>query len=108
MKMRPFILAVAVTAAGLSTFTAVGPAVAAEAGVVISYDDLNLGSAAGRAVLDRRIERAATRICGFALPVELDLAAEVNSCREGTIAAARSQLRAGEQTASVRVVRAAN
>lgn len=109
MQFRPFILAVAAVAAGLSTFTAVGPAIAAENGVLVAYEDLNLGSAAGRAALDARIERAASRVCGTAFINELDIAAGVDACRDDTIAAARRQLRAGgERYTALRVVRAAN
>ena len=114
MKFRPFILAAAVAAAGLSTFTAVGPAMASDAGVAVQHDDLNLTSAAGRATLDRRINRAARRVCGTALTIELDLAAEVNSCRADVIAAARPQRDAlvnGIEVAVLRVnrsVRSAN
>lgn len=111
MQFRPLILAVAGLAAGLSTFTAVHPAIAAEAGVTVSYEDLNLGSAAGRAVLDARIERAARQICGTAFINELDFAAGVEACRRDVVAGARQQREAavgGRSYASLRVVRAAN
>lgn len=114
MQFRPFILAAAVAAAGLSTFTAVGPALAADGGVAVQHDDLNLSSAAGRAVLDGRIDRAARRVCGIALPVELDIASEINACRADVIAAARAQrdaLLGGRSYAELRIsrtVRAAN
>ena len=110
MQIRPFILAVAAAAAGLSTFTAISPALAAESGVLVQYEDLNLASAAGRAALEARLDRAASQVCGTAFINELDIAAGVNACREDSIAVAREQLRAvaGERTASLRVVRAAN
>ena len=114
MQVRPFILAAAVAAAGLSTFTAIGPAMASESGVSVQHADLNLASAAGRAALDRRIERAARRVCGTALPIELDLAAEVDACRADVLAEAHAQRDAilgGIELAELRVrrsVRSAN
>jgi UrcA family protein len=110
MQFRPFMLAVAAAAAGLATFSAVSPAIASEAGVRVAYADLNLESAAGRAVLERRLDRAARSVCGTALHIELHIAAGVEACRADTIAAARQQLgaAAGEQYAALRVVRAAN
>ena len=108
MQVRPFILAAAVAAAGLSTLTAVGPAVAGETGVAVQHDDLNLASAAGRAALDRRIDRAARQVCGTALTIELELAAEVDACRSDVIASARAQrdaLVGGREFAELRVAR---
>ena len=108
MQFRPFILAAAVAAAGLSTFTAVGPAIAAEPGVAVQHSDLNLSSEAGRAALNRRIERAALQVCGTALTIELDLAAEVNACRTDFIAEARAQrdaLVGGIEVGEIRVAR---
>ena len=111
MSPRPFLFAVAAVAVALGTTAAtVSPVYAAESGVVVQYDDLNLGSAAGRAVLEARIDRAASRVCGTYNILELDIAAGVNACREDAIAAARAQLRStsGERHAALRVVRAAN
>lgn len=108
MQFRPLILAAAVAAAGLSTFTAVGPAIASDAGVAVQHDDLNLASASGRATLDRRIDRAARRVCGTALTVELELAGEVNACRADVLASARAQrdaLVGGIEVAEIRVAR---
>lgn len=105
---RRFLFAVAAVAVALGTTAAtVDPAFAAESGILVQYEDLNLGSAAGRAVLDARIERAASRLCGTAYFTELDIAAGVDSCRESTVAAAREQLRGGSY-AALRMVRAAN
>jgi UrcA family protein len=92
MQVRPFILAAAVVAAGLSTLTAVSPAMALESGVAVAHDDLNLRSEAGRAALDRRIERAARSVCGTALNVELDIAANIADCRADVLASARRQV----------------
>jgi UrcA family protein len=91
MQFRPFILAAAVLAAGLTTLTATAPAFASESSVTVAHGDLNLNSAAGRAVLDARIERAARQICGTAFINELDIAAGVAACRRDVIAAARAQ-----------------
>ena len=109
MSPRPFLFAVAAAAVALGTTAAtVSPAFAAERGVLVQYEDLNLDSAAGRAVLDRRLDRASARVCGTAFINELDIAAGVNACRAATIAAAREQLSGARSYASVRVVRAAN
>ena len=111
MSPRPFLFAVAAVAVALGTTAAtVSPAYATESGVLVSYEDLNLNSAAGRAALEARINRAATRVCGTANILELDIAAGVNACREDAIAAAREQLRSasGERHAALSVVRAAN
>lgn len=108
MQVRPLILAAAVAAAGLSTFTAVAPALASEAGVPVQHADLNLASAAGRAALDRRIDRAARQVCGTALTIELELAGEVNACRADVMANARAQrdaLVGGIEVAELRVAR---
>jgi UrcA family protein len=109
MSPRPFLFAVAAVAAAVgATSATVGPAFAADGRVLVQYEDLNLESAAGRAVLERRLDRAARSVCGTANIVELDIAAGVNACREGTIAAARQQLRSAETYAALRAVRAAN
>jgi UrcA family protein len=108
MQVRPFILAAAVAAAGLSTFTAVGPALASGGGIAVQHDDLNLSSPTGRAVLDRRIDRAARQVCGTALTIELELAGDVNACRAEVVGAARAQrdaLIAGDRYAELRVHR---
>ena len=109
MSPRPFLFAVAAVAVALGVTSAtVSPAFAAGRSVLVHYQDLNLDSAAGRAVLDRRLERAARAVCGTAPIVELDSAAEVDACREETIAAARRQLRSRETYAALRPVRAAS
>ena len=57
--------------------------------VRVSYADLNLASAQGRAQLDRRIAGAARSICGSFFPADLEMAALVQNCREDAIASAR-------------------
>jgi UrcA family protein len=110
MSPRPFLFAVAAAAVALGATTAtVSPAFAAPNQILVQHEDLNLGSAAGRAVLEARIDRAASIVCGTALNIELDIAAEVAACRGAAIAAARQQMRAAsEDYAALRVVRAAN
>lgn len=108
MQVRPFILAAAVVAAGLSTLTAVSPAMASDGSVAVQHDDLNLRSPSGRAALDRRIERAARSVCGTALTIELDLAANIADCRESVLASARQQVEAlvsGTDLAELRLSR---
>ncbi len=57
--------------AGLSLSGALAPANAAEAPAArvqtVSYADLNLGNAAGRAALDQRIKAAAETVCATGL-----------------------------------------
>ena len=112
MSPRPFLFAVAAVAVALGTTAAtVSPSFAAESGVVIEHADLNLANAAGRAVLDARIERAARLVCGTAFINELDIAAGVEACSRDVIASARRQRDAilgGGSYASLRLVRAAN
>lgn len=54
--------------ATLAIFAAAGLALSATAAqaetVRVSYDDLNLESAAGQAALDQRIDKAAREVCG--------------------------------------------
>lgn len=49
MQFRPFILALAALAAGVSTFTAVSPALASEQSVAAGHGDRDRSSEAGRA-----------------------------------------------------------
>ena len=93
MSLRSIALA-ATACAALASLTA--PAAASEITVQpdtvtvrVSYADLNLASAAGRARLDRRIAGAARSICGNFFPAELEMAALVQTCREDAIASAR-------------------
>ncbi len=57
--------------------------------VRVSYADLNLATAQGRAQLDRRIAGAARSICGNFFPADLEMAALVKDCREDAIGSAR-------------------
>ncbi|HEX8644158.1 MAG TPA: hypothetical protein VF702_09625 [Allosphingosinicella sp.] len=49
MKIRPFMLAAALVAAGLTTLAGISPALASAATVAVEHSDLNLDSASGRA-----------------------------------------------------------
>ena len=120
MFVRPSILAAAILVAGIVDFTvAAAPTLAmAPASVAVGYADLNLSSAAGREILDRRIANAAERLCGYAHPLELGWTAAVEACRAETIAATEPQRNAalgrsgtveiGQADQIVRVNRAAN
>jgi len=55
--------AAAALALGLSAATVSAPAFAEE--VTVSYKDLNLASADGQKTLDRRISKAAKKVCGY-------------------------------------------
>ena len=98
MSLRTLAFALAATASAavttLSVFTV--PALAAEIIVApetvtahVSYADLNLATAEGRAQLDRRIAGAARGICGAYFPADLRMAALVQDCRADAIASAR-------------------
>lgn len=56
----------------LATIAALGLAatstVATAESVLVPYEDLNLSSQAGQKVLDRRIDRAAKKVCGYDEP----------------------------------------
>jgi UrcA family protein len=93
MSLRSIALA-ATACAALASLTA--PAAASEITVQpetvtvrVSYADLNLASAAGRARLDRRIAGAAREICGSYFSNDLRLGALVSACRADAIASAR-------------------
>jgi UrcA family protein len=119
MSLRSIALAAAAcTAAALSLPAA--PASAAEITVMpetvtvrVSYADLNLATAEGRARLDRRIAGAARGICGSYFPMDLRMAALVSDCREDAIASARIPTAVASNDRAVvltghRVSRAAN
>ena len=95
MSLRSIALAAAAcTAAALSLTT---PAAAADIVVTpdavtvrVSYADLNLASAAGRARLERRVAGAARSICGNYATNDLRMFALVSECRADAIASART------------------
>jgi UrcA family protein len=95
MSLRSIALAATACAAATLSMTAT-PAAAADITVMpdtvtvrVSYADLDLASAEGRARLDRRIAGAARGICGAYFPIDLRTAALVQDCRADAIASAR-------------------
>lgn len=111
MNVRSTLFAAAALAAAFTSVTAaVGPAVAQDmASVPVVYEDLNLRSSLGQAVLDRRIATAARTACGPEVK-HLMLSASAQDCVEATIAAARPSrdaLVGGQRLASLIVSRAA-
>src|SRR5207237_8043520 len=96
MSVRSIALAAAACVAAALSPSAPTPAVAADIVVApqavtvrVSFADLNLASAQGRAVLDRRIAGAARSICGEYFSTDLQMRALVQDCREDAIASAR-------------------
>lgn len=84
-RLSPLALAGALFATSLTVLSA-NPAQAASRHV--SFADLDLGSAAGRAAMDRRINRAASSVC-FAENSTLQLA---RACHRDTVAQAQADL----------------
>ena len=76
IRLSPFALAAAVLATSV-TVAAASPSAAATA-VRVSYADLDLSSATGRATLDSRLDRAVSKVCFSA--DQLDLG-NVRACR---------------------------
>jgi UrcA family protein len=119
MSLRSIALAATACAAVALSLTAT-PAAAADITVApetvtvrVSYADLNLATAQGRARLDRRIAGAARSICGNFFPADLEMAALVQTCREDAIASARIPTAVASNDRAVtltgyRVSRAAN
>ena len=96
MSLRTIAFAVAAVCTTAALTLTAAPATAADivvapeaVSVRVSYADLNLASAQGRAVLDRRIAGAARGICGTSFPTDLRMTALVEDCRADTIASAR-------------------
>jgi len=91
MKTRSsIILAAAIAAALTNVGIGVSPAFARPAeAVTVSFADLDLASAAGRATFDRRIGNAARMLCGTYAPIELKWGAMSRACRAGVVAAAQ-------------------
>ena len=78
----PILMLAAVAASALSLAIGASPAVARTTDQIrVSYQELNLSSAAGRAVLDRRIGQAARQACGEFAPVELRWRAMSSDCQ---------------------------
>lgn len=80
-----------VLAASLPADAAAGPVVTQE---VVRFDDLNLANAKGVQLLERRIESAARRVCGYsdARGFSLIVRREVSTCMDNALASARQQV----------------
>lgn len=75
--------------------------------MAVSYGDLNLAHAAGRAALDRRVANAAKQVCGFEYSRELQRAIIERRCVADTIdRTQRAVLAAVEGQSTVRVASA--
>jgi len=82
--MSKILFAVAALAAAMSAPAA---ATARPAGArVVSYSDLDLSAAAGRARLEQRIGAAVRAVCGSAAPGDLGGVRAVEQCRAATLA----------------------
>ena len=63
--------------------------------VVVSYDDLNLKTAAGQQSLTQRLDRAAAQVCGEGLSrIHLALESRSRACRSEVAADYRAQIAA--------------
>lgn len=85
-----------ITALALSLLAAAPAAqdpVAAPASVAVSYSDLNLNTAAGRAELDRRLHRAVAKVCPAPDHRELRQRQAAQACRQVALASADQQRR---------------
>ena len=99
MLKTPLIFIASILSAASMLGGAASPALAAppEARTrIVSYADLNLASAAGRARLESRIERAVRAVCGSPIVWELRSFDRVQECRAEARADAAAQLRRGE------------
>jgi UrcA family protein len=99
MFKAPILFVASLLAAGTALTAAAGPAIASPAAAetrIVSYADLDLSSAAGRARLDRRINAAVRDVCGRAAPTDLNGLHQVQLCRGETLADAAAQYRSGE------------
>ena len=120
MSLRSIALAAIGCAAATTLSVLPVPAAASDVTVApdtitvrVSYADLDLATAQGRAQLDRRISGAARSICGSFFPADLEMAALVKTCREDAIGSARIPTAVASNDSSVtltghRVSRAAN
>jgi UrcA family protein len=101
MFKTPLVLAASLLASATFLAGAAGPALAAPPAPaaqtrIVGYADLDLSSAAGRARLDRRVDAAVRAVCGRAAPIDLNGLAQVQACRDETLADATAQYRRGE------------
>jgi UrcA family protein len=87
MYIRHILLVAAVSLAALSS-----AASANSVTHIVRYSDLNLNSEAGRATLDRRINRAARVVCGSPSTAALQDKLNVEKCYAAARASAEAQL----------------
>lgn len=88
MKLTALTAAVAVSLTALISL----PAAADEVQVVVSYDDINLGSAAGAAALANRVKLAVDEACARPAARDLKRVADWQQCRVAAQASATAQL----------------
>ena len=81
-------------AATLTAAFATGVRAAEVAEVRVTYADLNVHTAAGAAVLNRRIKAAAEHVCGFAGSRDLARQAKFDACTARAIADATASVKA--------------
>jgi len=94
MKTFVILAAFAATLSGsLATSPAAAQAPAADERVVVRYADLDLGSRAGVAALNRRILTAVQTACGTPSDSDLHGKNVINECRHSTFDQAISQAR---------------
>lgn len=60
----------------------------------VYYADLNLGSGAGRARLERRIDFAARKLCGTVSALNHADGGEIGQCKSAVLASAKPQMKA--------------
>lgn len=91
LKLLP--CAIALAAASMPAVAAPNQVFSKE---IVRYDDLNLASPAGARALERRINAAAQRVCGFreARLVGHILPASVSECMDQALQSARQQVAA--------------
>ncbi|MFO6448178.1 UrcA family protein [Erythrobacter sp. NE805] len=82
------------------------PAAAEPVSVAVSWGDLDLTRAAGRATLEERIERAVRRVCGPAVTRDLTRMAQRRACLVEARASATPQVELAYEAANARRVAA--
>ena len=91
MTMRKAIL---VTTAAFAALSAMPASAQVQAGRAVSYQGLDLGSRAGRAVLNRRIAAAVESVCGSYAGASSDETHEIDQCRAAARSGIETQLAA--------------
>jgi UrcA family protein len=90
--MKKMLVSVALAAAALAAAPATAQEEAPVAQTLVTYGDLNIGNAAGRATLDRRIRAAARMVCGVEQAPGLAELNSLKTCRDGAIGAAKAEV----------------